>query len=262
MLKYRGMQRNIAREVIRLMRKLCVALVAALLLCLAGVDASATRLTKAEELMLLYPVPEAPLISDPAADPLLRLVNKWILLSSSYKPRVVRLMVKTKLYAQTDLVPEAAHALEEMFLSAKAEGLTLIAVSGYRSFIMQKYIYARSVERNGHARASMMSAPPGGSEHQLGLAIDLSSASLDGELSSAFARKDEGKWVADHAAEYGFVLRYREEWMGVTGYQAEPWHLRYVSREHAAFLKKLDIPLETYLEYLSLAWQRAQVTMP
>lgn len=243
-------------------RRLCAALVTAFLLCLAGVFASAARLSTAEELFLLYPVPEAPLGGDPVADPLLRLVNKWTLLPSSHRPQVVRPKVKTRLYAETDLVPEAACALEGMFLSAKEEGLILIAVSGYRSYTAQKYVYARSVERNGEAKASMMSAPPGGSEHQLGLAIDLSSASLDGELSSAFARNKEGKWVAAHAAEYGFVLRYREEWTGVTGYQAEPWHLRYVGREHAAFLMKLVVPLDTYLEYLVLAWQRAQAAMP
>lgn len=246
----------------RLIRRLCAALAAALLLCLAGISASAARPRTAQELLQLCPVPEVALYGDPGADPLLRLVNKWTLLPSSHKPRVVRPKVKTKQYAEADLVPEAANALEGMFLAAKAEGLTLIAVSGYRSYTAQKNIHARSVERNGEAKASMVSAPPGGSEHQLGLAADLSGASLDGELSSAFARRKEGKWVAAHAAEYGFVLRYREEWADVTGYQAEPWHLRYVGREHAAFLTKLAVPLETYLEYLSLAWQRAQAAKP
>ncbi len=226
-----------------------------IILCAAVlVPASAGRLPRAADLYGLYPVPEAPLAADPSADPLLRLVNRENPLPSSFKPRVTTPDVKTWKYAEVDLQPVAAAALEALFSAARSEGLSLVAVSGYRSFQTQKVLYARSVERNGEARARQMSAPAGASEHQLGLAMDLSSASLEGDLSSSFARKKEGKWVTKHCAEYGFIIRYKEEWAVVTGYQGEPWHIRYVGPEHARFITKLGVPLETYLDYLSLAY--------
>lgn len=219
--------------------------------------ALADRVPSAGDLLAMVPSPETPLATDPAGDPLLRLVNRWKKLPSSFKPRVVKPRVKIKKNAEADLRMEAAAALESLFASAKAQGLSLIAVSGYRTYQMQKYIFARSVERNGEALASRMSAQAGASEHQLGLAADLSCDSLEGELSSRFARKKEGKWVAAHCAEYGFILRYKDEWADITGYQGEPWHIRFVGPDHAKAIAKMDVPLETYLDYLKLLWQQS-----
>ncbi len=225
---------------------------------LSALPALAGRLPTAGELLAMYPSREPPLAMDPAGDPLIRLVNRWNKLPSSFKPRVYKPGVKIKKNAEADLTLPAAAALEKLFEDAKAEGLSLIAVSGYRSWQSQKYIYARSVERNGEAYASTMSAQAGASEHQLGLAADLSCASLEGELSSAFAKKKEGRWVAAHCAEYGFIIRYKQEWEDVTGYQGEPWHLRYVGPEHAKAIAAMDVPLEIYIDYLKLLWQQGR----
>ncbi len=238
------------------MKKALLAVLLISLCLLSALTALADRLPAAGDLLALYPAREPPLAADPANDPLIRLVNRWYTLPSSFKPRVYRPGVKIKKNAEADLTLPAAAALEAMFTDAKSQGLTLIAVSGYRSWQSQKYIYARSVERNGEAYASTMSAQAGASEHQLGLAVDLSCASLQGELSSAFAKKKEGKWVAAHCAEYGFIIRYRQEWANVTGYQGEPWHLRYVGSEHAKAIAKMDVPLELYVDYLKLLWQQ------
>jgi len=237
------------------MKRLITLLSGFMCLFACGFTASAGMLS-AQDLLRLYPVPDAPLTMDPAADPLLRLVNKTNPLPSSYKPSLVTPRVKSKAYARTDLRPQAADALESMFAAARAEGLELVCVSGYRSYAAQKDLYARSVERNGKARADLMSAREGTSEHQLGLAMDLSAPSLKNDLSSAFSKKKEGKWVKAHCAQYGFIIRYKQEWSGITGYQGEPWHIRYIGREHAAFITELDIPFETYVEYLRLVWQR------
>lgn len=239
----------------RMRKALIPALVFFLCLFLA-LPALAKKVPTALDLLAMFPVREPPLAADPANDPLIRLVNRWNTLPSSFKPRVYRPGVKIRKNAEADLTLPAAAALEKLFEGAKAQGLTLIAVSGYRSWQSQKYIYARSVERKGEAQASMMSAQAGASEHQLGLAVDLSCASLECELSSAFAKKKEGKWVAAHCAEYGFIIRYKQEWVDVTGYQGEPWHLRYVGPEHALAIAAMDVPLEIYIDYLKLLWQQ------
>lgn len=231
------------------------------LMCLFACSFTAAAGTmSAQELFSFNPMPDVPLAMDPAVDPLLKLVNKAYPLPSSYKPSLVTPRVRTKQYSQADLRPEAAAALEAMFAAALREGLSLVAVSGYRSYAAQKGLYARSVERNGKAHADLMSAREGTSEHQLGLAMDLSAPSLEDDLSSAFARKKEGKWVKAHCAQFGFIIRYKQEWSGITGYQGEPWHIRYIGREHAEFVTKLDIPFETYAEYLRLVWQQKSST--
>ncbi len=237
------------------MTKRAFPLLLTLALFFAAIPLAAQGSPTAEHLFVLYPNPEIPLSIDPALDPLLRLVNRDNRLGSSFRPRVVKPRVAIKKYADADLRPEAASALEALFGAAKAEGLPLVAVSGYRSWSAQKGIFERSVERNGWEKADRMSAQPGASEHQLGLAADLSCKSLNDALSSAFARKKEGKWVAAHCAEFGFILRYRDEWTPITGYQGEPWHIRYVGREHAAFITQLNVPFETYHAYLRLVWQ-------
>ncbi len=239
------------------MRKALTAVLVFSLCLLFALPAMAKRLPSAQDLLAMYPSREPPLAMDPANDPLLRLVNRWNKLPSSFKPRVVTPNVKTKKNAEVGLQMPAAVALEAMFADSKSQGLSLIAVSEYRSYQAQKYIYARSVESKGEALASMMSAQAGASEHQLGLAADLSCASLEGDLSSSFAKKKEGKWVAAHCAEYGFIIRYKEEWTDVTGYQGEPWHIRYVGPDHAKDITKMDVPLEIYIDYLKLLWQQS-----
>ena len=202
------------------------------------------------------------LTDNPQMDPLLKLVNREHLLTPDDKPNVKTPKVRQKRGAAIDLQPEAADALEMMFDAAEAEGLQLVAVSGYRSYGKQKTLYARSVERNGPEKADRMSARPGASEHQLGLAMDLSCVSLNEELTSRFARKAEGKWVAAHCTEYGFILRYQEAWSQITGYQGEPWHIRYVGPLHAKRLELLDVPLETYVAFLDLVWLHQQSANP
>ena len=199
---------------------------------------------------------------DPQTDPILMLVNRDHTLNNTYKPKVKTPKVLHKAGAAVDLQPEAATALEGMFNAAEADGCQLIAISGYRSYGKQRTLYARSVERNGPEKADSMCARPGVSEHQLGLAMDLSCPSLDEDLTSRFARKAEGQWVAAHCTEYGFILRYQEDWLQITGYQGEPWHIRYVGTLHAKRMSQLDVPLETYVAFLNLVWQYQQTETP
>ncbi len=142
---------------------------------------------------------------------------------------------------------EAALALEKMFGAALREGHVLYAVSGYRSFGIQEILFNEKVKAVGsREKAQRTVAPPGTSEHQLGLAMDLQSPSQT-NLNRHFGETAEGAWVAENAHRFGFIVRYRREWEGITGIAYEPWHIRYVGVAHAAAMRRLDIPLETYV---------------
>ncbi len=184
----------------------------------------------------------------------LYLVNRDYALTQSYVPDdLVKPKVRTQ-YGNITMRKEAAEALEALFAAAKEEqGFTLEAVSGYRSYARQKAIYARKVQNTGSvAKAQLLVAPPGTSEHQLGLAMDIGRRAGSG-LNASFGKTKEGQWVAENAHRFGFIIRYKEEWTGITGYAYEPWHLRYVGKEHAAELYRLNVPLEIYVEALSQA---------
>ena len=173
------------------------------------------------------------------------LINRQWRVSEHYVPEYTKAQVTGKLSMHVD----AVHALEEMYAACKEEiGVTLTAVSGYRSYAKQKTIYNNKVKNSGSKKkADEYVARPGASEHQLGLAMDVGQKSDKVNLSSSFGKTKGGKWVAEHCWEYGFILRYQEGWEDVTGYKFEPWHVRYVGKENAKLIHEADMPLETYL---------------
>ncbi|MBS3681449.1 D-alanyl-D-alanine carboxypeptidase family protein [Ornithinibacillus massiliensis] len=144
----------------------------------------------------------------------------------------------------------AADALEELFAAAEQEGLDLYAQSGFRSFETQEYLFASYVSNHGEEEANKFSARPGESEHQSGLAMDVTSPQVNFDLVIEFGDTKEGKWLKDHAAEYGFIIRYPKGKEDITGYQYEPWHIRYVGVKTASEIMERDITLEEYLEEL------------
>lgn len=138
-------------------------------------------------------------------------------------------------------------AMERLFAAAKTDGLDLMLASGYRSYQQQVIVYNAEVKQNGQAAADRESARPGHSEHQTGLAIDVEPASRQCEVQVCFGELPEGKWVAAHAHEHGFIIRYANGSEPVTGYSYEPWHLRYVGKELATEVHRQgNPPLETF----------------
>lgn len=137
-------------------------------------------------------------------------------------------------YAPTDLVSvgsqrlrtEAATNLQQLLTAAKNEGLTINPLSGYRSYTTQQSVYANEVRTYGQTTADTQSARPGTSEHQTGLAIDLGGGGCG--IEDCFGDTTEGKWLADNAYKFGFIIRYPEGKQSITGYRYEPWHVRYV----------------------------------
>ena len=178
----------------------------------------------------------------------LMLVNRDYMLPEEYVPEdLVYPQVKHSSDAY-QMRSDAAAALEELFAAAQEEAsLTLYAHSGYRSYATQRNIYERKI-RNAKSleRARQLVADPGASEHQLGLAMDVKNRP-DMSLNAAFGKTKEGVWLAENAWRFGFIIRYKAEWTDVTTYAYEPWHIRYVGKEHAAILQELDIPLENYV---------------
>lgn len=143
-------------------------------------------------------------------------------------------------YNPGELRKECVDAFNAMKNDAAALGLSIYVSSGFRSYSSQKSIYNRYVSRDGKASADTYSARPGHSEHQTGLSIDLNT------ITQAFGRTREGKWVAAHCHEYGFIIRYPQGKSDITGYCYEPWHLRYVGTEAATKIAQSGLCLEEY----------------
>ncbi len=134
------------------------------------------------------------------------------------------------------LRPVAARALERLTARAHdATGEQLVLVSGYRPYGYQHELHARYLHEHGAAEAETFSARAGHSEHQTGLAADVTQA---GVPFTDFGTTSLARWVAGHAWEHGFVVRYPEGAERLTGYAAEPWHLRYVGKDLAAYLHR------------------------
>lgn len=178
------------------------------------------------------------------------LVNRKYLLPSTYIPK--NLVVPNVDFSfsyvndKRKMRKIAATALEKLFAAAKEKGITLYGVSGYRSYARQKEIYDRNVDIRGKAATDAVSAMPGSSEHQTGLTIDVSAKSVSYRLDQSFGDTKEGKWLAKHCHEYGFIIRYPYNKEKITGYSYEPWHIRYVGTTVATYLYQNDLTLEEY----------------
>ncbi|NHU84789.1 M15 family metallopeptidase [Kocuria sp. JC486] len=127
---------------------------------------------------------------------------------------------------------DAAEALETMLEDMRAEDITVSVTSAYRSYDTQVSTYDHWVQQNGQVTADRISARPGYSEHQTGLAVDLADGS-GCDLQVCFSKTRAAQWAADNAFEYGFVLRFPEGKESITGYAYEPWHFRYIGRDQA-----------------------------
>jgi D-alanyl-D-alanine carboxypeptidase len=136
--------------------------------------------------------------------------------------------------------------LKEMFSAAEKEKVVLVFGSGYRSFELQKQFYDSYVSQDGQEAADRYSARPGTSEHQTGLSFDATNVGERCHLEVCFSETPEGKWIKENASKYGFIIRYPEGKEAITGYQYEPWHLRYVGKELATELQKTGQTMEEF----------------
>jgi D-alanyl-D-alanine carboxypeptidase len=158
-----------------------------------------------------------------------RLVDKEHALPEDYAPQDIlslnryrdRLVLnRNDLSLRTVVLPD----LFAMIEAARLEGITLDISSTYRSYSYQAGLFERHVANLGREQAERVSARPGTSQHQLGTTVDF------GSITPAFADTTAGRWLAEHAQEYGFSLSYPNGYEDLTGYSYEPWHFRYISR--------------------------------
>ena len=177
-------------------------------------------------------------------------VNKERNLSSEYLPQdLVKLEVETCLPNPeiNQLRKAASEAITEMFKSAdKEEELSLVARSGYRSYATQDSLYHGIINKYGQDYADKYSAYPGQSEHQTGLSLDITAASVNYQLEDVFGETKEGIWTKENAHRFGFIIRYPEGKEDITGYLYEPWHLRYVGKKLAKKIYEEDTTFEEY----------------
>lgn len=141
-----------------------------------------------------------------------------------------------------------------MMQAAKKDGLNLVVRSPYRTSDHQEDNFNRRIKsymRQGlsymeaYKATSIVITVPGCSEHEVGLAFDITSDSFI-ELKKGFADTEEGRWLEEHSYEYGFILRYPSGKEYITGIEYEPWHFRYVGREAAATMKDEELCLEEF----------------
>jgi len=136
------------------------------------------------------------------------------------------------------IIDEAYDALLEM---REASGYEMPIVSGFRSYRTQTAIFNNYVANYGEAEANTFSARPGESEHQTGMAIDITS------LNQSYGDTAEGMWLAENCHNFGFIIRYMKEKESITGYIYEPWHVRYLGKSTAKLVHDSGLSLEEFL---------------
>ena len=180
------------------------------------------------------------------------LIDKKHAVGSDYVPRDLVPVKGNELWnvSRNDLSlrPEAYAALEDLSRAALNDGIKLLVSSTYRSYQYQEGLFNRYVKQDGLELAERYSARPGTSQHQLGVAIDF------GSITDDWGDTKMGKWVYDHAADFGWSLSFPQGYEDVTGYMWECWHFRYIGKEACRFQKKWFGNIQQFmLEFLD-AW--------
>lgn len=176
----------------------------------------------------------------------LMLVNRWHPIPENYAPELTELwngeLVDSRIYPD----------LQEMFDDARDAGMEPYVNSGYRTHQLQQLLMDREIadyisqgysEEEAKEIAEQWVAPPGTSEHQIGLAVDISMEDTSDQNAS-----DVWQWLRENSYKYGFILRYPEDKTDITGIGYEPWHYRYVGKEIAEDIYRQGICLEEYLK--------------
>lgn len=183
------------------------------------------------------------------------LVNKSTPIDLAYAP--TDLVLPTVAYrtdkSQEEVMVRAAlvEPLAKLFADAKTAGFDLMIGSAYRSSKLQETYFNSYSRAHGQEEAEKISAHPGTSEHQLGLAIDLTTTDRTCYLVECFGETPAGKWLAGNAHRYGFILRYPAGKSQITGYNYEPWHFRYVGVPVATAVYESGLTYEEAFPYLS-----------
>lgn len=189
-------------------------------------------------------------------DDLLTLVDKQHYLAADFVPADIVALKANDFYLlnRNDLslrVPVEI-ALRKMASAAKNDGINLVVSSTYRSYDYQKNLYERNVRQLGKAVADRESAPPGASQHQLGVAVDF------GSITDEFAQTKQGQWLAANAGNYGWSLSFPDGYEDVTGYRWECWHYRYIGERAVEFQRKWFSDVQQFMLEFIHAWKTVE----
>jgi D-alanyl-D-alanine carboxypeptidase len=192
------------------------------------------------------PEPGVPVVCgscfNPGAYSLTKASSLWVVANKQRPLNPITYKPVIGYFKGVQIAKVAAAALSKMAAGMlKDKAGTLNLNSGYRSYDTQVSIHDRQVKRLGLKAGEALAARPGYSEHQTGLAADVSAAGQGCNIQVCFAKTKAGKWLAANAWQYGFILRYPDGQTPTTGYQFEPWHFRYVGVELATEMKSQNI---------------------
>lgn len=190
-------------------------------------------------------------------DDLLTRVDKKVLLSEDFIPADLKPLTAQTAQAGSYIINRndlslrsvAEKALAVMAKDARAQGITILVSSSYRSYAYQKKVYERNVAQMGKQAADRESAAPGASQHQLGTVIDF------GSITDEYAKTDAGKWLTANAGTYGWSLSFPDGYEYITGYRWECWHYRYVGIPAARFQKKWFNDIQQYMIEFIYEWK-------
>lgn len=187
--------------------------------------------------------------TDTSLDTLI-LVNKYYSLSNDYEPTDL-VTISTK-YAWGNPGSKKTRqvtydAFLDMWNAAQESGYYLMINSAYRSYQDQETVYKERKNSRGEKYADSVAARPGSSEHQTGLSLDIFSKNNSNQ--STFGETPEAAWLKENAHKYGFILRYPEDKVNITGYSYESWHYRYVGIEVATKCFEENITFDEYYAY-------------
>jgi zinc D-Ala-D-Ala carboxypeptidase len=192
------------------------------------------------------PTPSTPVLCgvcfNPGAFSLTKANSLWVVANKQRPLNPITYKPAIGYFKGVQVAKVTAAALSQMAAGMlKDKAGTLLLNSGYRSYDTQVAVHDRQVKRLGLKAGEALAARPGYSEHQTGLAADVSAAGQGCTIQVCFAKTKAGKWLAANAWQYGFILRYPDGQTATTGYQFEPWHFRYVGVELATEMKSQNI---------------------
>ncbi len=182
------------------------------------------------------------------------LIDKKHNIGSGYVPKDLVKLTKNSSFdiSRNDLSlrPEAYASLVQMAQASKAQGVTLLVSSTYRSYEYQEKLFEKWVRIDGLEEAERESARAGTSQHQLGLAVDF------GSIDDSFAQTKMGEWMYENSSKYGWSLSFPQNYEDVTGYRWESWHFRYVGVNAARIQAKWFANVQQYMLEFFDEWKK------
>lgn len=206
-----------------------------------GVD---TTETTAEE-VLPTPTPEPtepPIPPKPDID-----INSWEYILANATHSIQDYAPEVAQFEDVMLDYRIIDAMQAFVDGARNQGLSVIMTSGYRDYYTQTSLFEAKVAEYGEEEAATIVAPPGTSEHQTGLAADITDDYYE-YMNESLENTELFKWMSAHCHEYGFIVRFPKGKEDITGIMYEPWHYRYVGVEAATYIMENNLTLEEFVE--------------